>query len=55
MRHIQFWLCAGLLTAGAPHLAAQENCDRACLGTLLDAYLGAVVANAPERHRWPWA
>ena len=48
MRHFQFWLCAGLLTAGAPHLAAQENCDRACLGTLLDAYLGAVVANAPE-------
>ena len=46
------WLQLGLLTfgvsvVGAGSAAAQANCDRACLRTLLDQYMNAVVKHDP--------
>lgn len=37
----------GILMLSSSSLLAQADCDRACLGTMLDQYLDAVVANAP--------
>ena len=39
--------CLGLGTA--PSAAVAQDCDRACLETLLDSYVGAVVAHDPQR------
>src|SRR5688572_11555255 len=36
---------AGLFMLFSNSLLAQPDCDRACLGTMLDQYLDAVVAN----------
>jgi hypothetical protein len=36
-----------LMVAGATHASAQTTCDRACLRTMLDQYLMAVVAHDP--------
>jgi len=40
---------AAALMAPAAAQAAAGNCDRACLGTALDRFLGAVVAHDPAR------
>ena len=39
---------ASLLMLASTSALAQQDCDRACLGTMLDQYLDAVVANAPD-------
>jgi hypothetical protein len=44
---IRLGLCSAVLAAVSPAGHAQENCDRACLGTLLDQYLNAVVRHDP--------
>jgi len=42
--------CASLVIFGGFDSAlAQNACDRACLGGMLDRYLGAVVAHDPAR------
>jgi hypothetical protein len=41
-------LCAGLLTAVAPLVHAQDSCDRSCLQTALDQYLQAIVKHDPS-------
>jgi hypothetical protein len=38
---------ASLLAMGSSQPYAQESCDRACLGTVLDQYLAAVVQHDP--------
>src|SRR5688572_7581809 len=40
-------LTLGVGIAGAGSASAQANCDRACLRTLLDQYLNAVVKHDP--------
>lgn len=48
MKHlIPVVVCAGLLVVAPPAVRAQDSCDRACLQTILDQYLGAVVAHDP--------
>jgi len=44
---VQLSLCAGLFALGTSAAHAQANCDRACLGTVLDQYLAAVVKHDP--------
>lgn len=44
---IHAWAIASLLIAAAGNLQAQDSCDRACLGTVLDEYLNAVVQHQP--------
>ncbi len=43
------WALIGVLVGlgGASHVSAQANCDRACLRTMLDQYLAAVVKHDP--------
>lgn len=41
-------ICASLFAVGSSSLYAQEACDRACLGTMLDQYLAAVVKHDPS-------
>jgi hypothetical protein len=43
------WLVVGLLVmaGGASHASAQSVCDRACLRTMLDQYLAAVIKHDP--------
>src|SRR5690606_39073874 len=41
-------MIGGLLVAAAGSLQAQEDCNRDCLGSILDQYLAAVVANDPD-------
>jgi len=43
------WLVCGafVLMAGVSDVRAQASCDRACLRTLLDQYLGAVIKHDP--------
>ncbi|HEY0963109.1 MAG TPA: hypothetical protein VGE69_12220 [Pseudomonadales bacterium] len=40
-------LCAGLAAVTASTAQAQDECDRACLQTLLDQYLAAIVQHDP--------
>ena len=40
-------LTLGVGIAGAGTASAQANCDRACLRTMLDQYLNAVVKHDP--------
>jgi hypothetical protein len=40
--------CIAVTLAGALNVSAQSACDRACLGTMLDRYLDAVVDNDPD-------
>ncbi len=47
MRYIALTLCAGLFAAASSTLHAQQECDRTCLGTMLDEYLAAVVKHDP--------
>ena len=48
-RYLLALLCTALaLGAGLRDASAQSDCDRACLRTLLDQYLNAVVANDPS-------
>lgn len=44
---IRYLLSTGLIIISSTSLLAQESCDRACLNTLLDQYLEAVVENDP--------
>src|SRR5262245_5317547 len=47
-RCVRWMVCAvTVLTGGATHALAQEACDRACLRSLLDRYLAAVVKHDP--------
>jgi hypothetical protein len=50
MRRI-IWICAiAAVALMAGEASAQRtDCDRACLASVLDQYMNAVVANAPER------
>jgi hypothetical protein len=43
------WIICGVtaIAGGAAHVSAQEACDRACLRTMLDQYLAAVVKHDP--------
>lgn len=41
-------LCIALLALGSTAVNAQESCDRACLSTMLDEYLVAVVRHDPS-------
>jgi hypothetical protein len=44
----RFWTSAALLLAGCANVFGQANsCDRACLKTMLDQYLNAVVKHDP--------
>jgi hypothetical protein len=45
MRYIRLCLWSGILLIASSSLNAQEACDRACLNTVLDQYLDAVVSN----------
>lgn len=47
-RYLPMVIWTGLLIAAAPSLSAQESCDKACLSTILDQYLAAVVAHDPS-------
>ena len=47
-RHLPWVVCGALvLGAGAGRAEAQTTCDRACLRTLLDQYLAAVIKHDP--------
>lgn len=49
LRFIQRIVLSGLvLAAGASQLSAQTTCDRACLRTMLDQYLNAVIKHDPN-------
>jgi hypothetical protein len=49
VRPFACWALALLALATAPSAALSQDCDRACLETLLDAYVEAVVARDPQR------
>src|SRR5690606_28928153 len=54
MAHFTKWAAsAALLVMGgcgsAPESPVQNACDRACLGSMLDDYLAAVVAHDPAQ------
>src|SRR5262245_66469961 len=44
------WMACALFTAavGTASASAQTTCDRACLRTMLDSYLSAVVKHDPS-------
>jgi len=47
-RYARWIVCGVMVTAvGAANAAAQEACDRACLRTMLDQYLNAVIKHDP--------
>jgi len=48
-RFKQWAACCGLIIIGCDSAFAQDACDRACLGGMLDRYLGAVVAHDPAK------
>jgi hypothetical protein len=49
-RFMQWAACAALvIIGGCARSPVQETCDRACLGSLLDRYLEAVVAHDPSK------
>lgn len=54
MKLLKLHMLGGMLLAGAGSLQAQETCDRDCLGSILDQYLAAVVANDPEAAPLAW-
>ena len=43
------WIVCGVMVmaVGAANASAQEACDRACLRTMLDQYLNAVIKHDP--------
>jgi hypothetical protein len=48
-RHAWWIVCGVMLMAGgATNASAQEACDRACLRTMLDQYLNAVIKHDPS-------
>ena len=48
-RYVRWIVCAVIVLAGgATHASAQTACDRACLRTMLDQYLAAVVEHDPS-------
>ncbi|MET0282792.1 MAG: hypothetical protein ABW278_16920 [Steroidobacteraceae bacterium] len=47
-KHWAAWV-ALVLTAGCARTPAPDICDRACLGSMLDSYLSAVVAHDPAK------
>jgi hypothetical protein len=51
MSRIMRWAAGGLffIIAGSNPAFAQSSCNRACLGGMLDRYLGAVIAHDPAR------
>jgi hypothetical protein len=51
MSRFTHWVAYGALVmiGGADSALAQSACDRACLGGMLDRYLGAVVAHDPAK------
>lgn len=51
MSRIRLWpACAAMFLMGVSGFApAQAPCDRTCLGSMLDTYLGAVIAHDPAR------
>ena len=49
-RFMQWAACGALvIIAGSGSAVAQNACDRACLGGMLDRYLAAVVAHDPAK------
>ena len=49
-RFMKWAACAALvIIAGSDSALAQNACDRACLGGMLDRYLAAVVAHDPGK------
>jgi hypothetical protein len=42
-------VCTAFVLAGCARSPAPDVCDRACLGSMLDSYLNAVVAHDPAR------
>ena len=48
MRLFGLSILAGLMVVASHTSYAQRDCDRACLGTMLDQYLDAVVKHDPS-------
>src|SRR5678815_2821491 len=49
-RYIRWIVCSVMMMAvGTASASAQEACDRACLRTMLDQYLNAVIAHDPSK------
>src|SRR5918996_6666090 len=46
-RYVTALAVAVVITATAPPTSAQTTCDRACLRTMLDQYLAAVIKHDP--------
>src|SRR5437660_12627289 len=46
-RFLAYALVLSMAIAGVAHAFAEPACDRACLRTLLDRYLSAVIAHDP--------
>src|SRR5688572_26570444 len=49
LRYVRWIVCAAMVAAaGTARASAQTACDRACLRTLLDQYLAAVIKHDPQ-------
>ena len=47
-RYVRWTVCSVMMMAvGTASASAQEACDRACLRTMLDQYLNAVIKHDP--------